>query len=476
MVICATSLENKGKKMDDLNLLFNIQLLNRWAISSSQVNTRIAKLKKLKLEILRRREDIKLAIYNDFKKPYAESELTEIHPVLDEINFAIKNLKKWMKPKRVSTPITLIGSRSFLTYEAKGVVLILAPWNYPFSLLLNPMVAAIASGNCIMARPSEKTPHTSLILKEIIDSQFHPNEVVVVLGEIEVAEKLLELPFDHIFFTGSTSVGKKVMAAAAKNLTSVTLELGGKSPVIIDHEVDLELTVSRIVWGKFINCGQTCVAPDYVYIPENLKSQFLSLLTKQIKKNYGETSLDRLKNTDFARIIDSGSFKRLNEMIKSENNIINDNSFADQNYLPPTIFEVTQDSPIMKEEIFGPILPVLTYQNIEEVLETIRNGPKPLALYIFSKRKSFIKNILAKTTSGGAVVNHVVLHLANPHLPFGGVGTSGLGSYHGHFGFKTFSHEKSLLIQGRWSLIGYYFPPYTSVLSKIAFRLLRFFE
>ncbi len=476
MVICATSLENRGKNMDDLNLLFNNQLLNRWTVSSSQVNIRIDKLKKLKSEILRRREEIKLAIFNDFKKPYAESELTEIHPVLDEINFAIKNLKKWMKPKRVSTPITLIGSRSLLTYEAKGVVLILAPWNYPFSLLMNPMIAAIASGNCVMARPSEKTPNTSLILKEIIDSQFHPNEVVVVLGEIEVAEKLLELPFDHIFFTGSTSIGKKVMAAAAKNLTSVTLELGGKSPVIIDHDVDLELTVSRLAWGKFINCGQTCVAPDYVYIPENLKTQFLSLLTKQIKKNYGETSLDRLKNTDFARIIDSGSFKRLNEMIKSENNLITDISFADQNYLPPTVFEATQDSPIMKEEIFGPILPVLTYQNINEVIETIRKGPKPLALYIFSKRKSFIKNILAKTTSGGAVVNHVVLHLANPNLPFGGVGTSGLGSYHGHFGFKTFSHEKSLLIQGRWSLIGYYFPPYTSVLSKIAFRLLRLFE
>jgi aldehyde dehydrogenase (NAD+) len=426
--------------------------------------------------LLNRREDILLALFNDFKKPYAESELTEIHPVLDEINFAIKHLKCWLKPKRVPTPIVLLGARSEIRYEARGVVLILSPWNYPFSLLLNPLVAAIAAGNCVIARPSEKTPHTGKILKEIIETIFKPDEIALVLGEVDVAEKLLELPFDHIFFTGSIAVGKKVMAAAAKNLSTVTLELGGKSPVIIDRVVDLELAVSRLAWGKFMNGGQTCVAPDYLFVPEELKAQFLKLFIKQIKKNYGETSNERLTNPDLARLIDQGSFKRLISKIQSEKNCLNDEAFADQNYLPPTLIETTVSSPIMEDEIFGPILPVLTYKNIDEVIGHIRSGSKPLALYIFSKQKKFIEQILRSTSSGGAVVNHVVLHLGNPHLPFGGVGHSGQGSYHGHFGFKSFSHERAILRQSKFSLTKFYFPPYSTMISRFSYKLLRLFE
>ncbi|MGZ3789371.1 MAG: aldehyde dehydrogenase family protein [Bacteriovorax sp.] len=462
--------------MEDLNEIFSLQSKNRWAISKSTAEERRDKLKRLKNEILKRREDIKLALYNDFKKPYAESELTEIHTVLDEINFAIKHLKCWMKPKRVRTPLTLLGGTSQIHYEARGVVLILSPWNYPFALLMNPLVAAIAAGNCIMARPSEKTPHTGMILKEIIEAVFRPSEIALVLGEVDVAEKLLLLPFDHIFFTGSTNVGKKVMMAAAKNLTTVTLELGGKSPVIIDRDVDLESAVSRIAWGKFMNGGQTCVAPDYLFVPDDLKSKFFDLMKKQILKNYGETSIERISSPDFARLIDSGSFKRLSEKIAHEKNVLDDEHFSDQNYLPPTVFESTLKSPIMEDEIFGPILPVIPYRNIDEVLAHIQSNPKPLALYIFSKQKKFIRNVLRSTTSGGAVVNHVVLHLANPRLPFGGVGHSGQGSYHGHFGFKAFSHERSVLRQGKFSLISLYFPPYSGALSKLAFKILRLFE
>lgn len=459
-----------------MNDLFSLQLKNRWTIAETSAATRIEKLKLLKSEVLRRREDIKLALYKDFKKPFAESELTEIHPVLDELNFAIKHLKSWMKKKRVSTPLPLFGSRSELRYEPRGVVLILSPWNYPFSLLINPLVAAVAAGNCVIARPSEKTPHTGILLKEIIEAVFKSDEVAVVLGEVDVAESLLELPFDHIFFTGSTAIGKKVMLAAAKNLATVTLELGGKSPVIIDREVDLEKAVSVIAWGKYINGGQTCVAPDYLFIPEELKDKFLDLFTKQIKTNYGETSTDRLNNPDFARLIDGGSFKRLENLIQNEKIIISDSPKISENYLSPTLLLTSTTHPIMKEEIFGPILPVITYQKIEEVLSFIQSNPKPLALYIFSKKKEFIEYILKKTTSGGVAINQVVLHLANPHLPFGGIGHSGQGSYHGHFGFKAFSHERSVLVQGPFTLTGLYFPPYSTAFSKLAFRLLRLFE
>ncbi len=462
--------------MIDLHSLFLAQKENRWVVAKSNVHQRKAKLIRLKEEILTRREDIKLALHKDFKKPYPESELTEIHTIMDEINFSLKHLKSWMRAKRVSTPITLFGARSEIHYEARGVVLVLSPWNYPFSLMINPIVAAIGAGNCIIGRPSEKTPYTGLILKEIIESIFNSNEVAIVLGEVDVAEKLLELPFDHIFFTGSTAVGRKVMMAAAKNLATVTLELGGKSPVIIDREVDLIDAVSKIVWGKYINGGQTCVAPDYLLIPDEQKDQILKLFKEQISNNYGETSDARFKNPDFARLIDAGSFKRLSAKIENENRLLGDSSFADDNYLPPILFETTFGSPIMEDEIFGPILPVITYKKIDDVIKFIQEGPKPLALYVFSKNKKFINTVLNSTTSGGAVVNHVVLHLANPCLPFGGVGDSGQGSYHGEFGFRAFSHEKSVLRQSPLTLTKLYFPPYSSSLSKMAFKLLRLFE
>ena len=396
--------------------------------------------------------------------------------VLDEINIAIKNLKKWMKPKKVSTPIVLFGAHSKIIYEARGLVLILSPWNYPFNLLFSPLVAAVAAGNCVIARPSEKTPHIGLVIQEIVQAVFKIDEVALVLGDVDVAEKILTLHFDHIFFTGSTNVGKKVMEAASHHLSTVTLELGGKSPVVLDRDVDLEDAVAKIAWGKYLNGGQTCVAPDYVFVPAENKEQFIKLFKKQIIKFYGETINDRKNSSDFARLVDSKSFQRLISKLTNEKNLLPDQGFSDQNYLPPTLIESSLTSPIMEDEIFGPILPILTYQTINEVFDYVQSNGKPLALYIFSKDRKFIQSILQNTSSGGVVVNHVVLHLANSKLPFGGVGSSGHGSYHGFFGFKTFSHERAVLVQGRFTLTKLYFPPYTTWLSKFAFKLLHFFE
>ncbi len=463
--------------MDDLQALFNSQVQNRWTMSQTTAKERKAYLLKLKSAIQTHREEIAAAMYEDFKKPFQESELTEIHTAIDEINFAVKRLKKWMKPKKVKTPLVLLGSCSRIQYEARGVILILAPWNYPFSLLINPLVAAIAAGNCVIARPSEKTPATAKITKKILDEVFPSNVVKVVIGEIDLAEKLLQLPFDHIFFTGSTQVGKIVMSAAAKNLTTVTLELGGKSPVIVDRDVNLSDCAEKIFWGKFMNGGQTCVAPDYIFIPEELKDEFIKLFKAQIEKRFGETSLERLTTSDFARMIDVKAYERLANKIKDEKKLLSDEVQRDQRFIPPTLLtDVKLESPIMEDEIFGPILPLLTYKELDTVIDHIRSNPKPLALYIFSKSRKMIRKVLSTTTSGGAAINHVVLHLANPHLPFGGVGHSGMGSYHGEFGFKTFSHERAVLHQGKFTLSNLYFPPYGTALSKLAFKILRWLE
>ena len=461
----------------ELQVAFDTLSKNRWHISQTSYRERKNKLLKLKDVILKKRSDIAEALYLDFNKPRAEGELTEIHTCIDEINFAIAHLKKWMKPHRVKTPLVLFGTSSQIRYEAKGVVLILSPWNYPFSLMINPLVAAVAAGNCVMARPSEKTTHTGRILKEVIEEIFPHNEVFVSLGDIPVAQQMIKLPFDHIFFTGSISVGRAVMMEAAKNLTSVTLELGGKSPAIVDKDVDLEDTVKKLVWGKFVNGGQTCVAPDYVYVPTELKKSFIDCFEKEIGYRYGETSLERVKNPDFARIIDLAAFDRLNKKIANETQLFHDQPLRDERYIPPTLLtDVKASSPIMEDEIFGPILPLLTYDHIDEVISYVRKNSKPLALYIFSKRNNFIENVLRQTTSGGVTINNVLLHLANPHLPFGGVGFSGMGSYHGFFGFKTFSHERAILKQSRLNIVEFFFPPYQTWFKRAALKLLRFLE
>lgn len=463
--------------METLTENFELLKNNRWAMSMTDAARRKDYLLRLKKEILHRREDIKAALYADFKKPYPESELTEIHTALDEINFAVKNLKNWMKKRKVPTPVVLFGSRSYIQYEAKGVVLVLAPWNYPFSLLINPLIAAIAAGNVVMAKPSEKTPATGKILQEICSAVFSASEVKVVTGDVRVAEALLKLPFDHIFFTGSPQVGKIVMEAASKNLTSVTLELGGKSPVVIGPDADLKSAASRITWGKFINGGQTCVAPDYVFVPEEKKEEFIDLVKKNIEESYGRDPEARKNSVDLARIIDQKALLRLKTLLDENKSVFPDQPDEVENYFPPTILkEIHPADPVMQEEIFGPVLPVLTYTSLEDVINLIREKTKPLALYVFARDKNFIRRLERETTSGGLAINQVILHLANPHLPFGGVGSSGMGSYHGFHGFKCMSHERSILVQSGLNLTSLYFPPYSNILKRFSFRMLKWFE
>ncbi len=454
----------------------------RWQIAKTDADERILKLKKLKKVIEDRRVEIAKALYMDFRKPESETELTEIHSVLDEINHTVKKLAKWMQRKRVGTPITLIGARSYIQYEARGICLIIAPWNYPFQLALNPLVAAIAAGNVCVLKPSEKTPNTSLIIEKIIKECFAPDEVLTVLGGVEVSKMLLDMPFDHIFFTGSTAVGKIVMEKAAKHLTSVTLELGGKSPVIVDESADLDMAADRIMWGKFVNAGQTCVAPDYVFVHEKVKTAFLEKCKIAISRAYGETDDQRERSDSFARLVDDGAFKRLRGHLDDCQNqggtflIGGVHSEADR-YLAPTILsDINDQMTIMNEEVFGPLLPVKTYTNLDYVINYIQTHDKPLALYLFTNNSEIEKRILSETTSGGIVINQVLIHFANANLPFGGVGSSGMGNYHGEFGFRAFSHARAVLKQGKFALIGLYFPPYGTMLSKIAFRLLRLFQ
>lgn len=473
-----------SQKFDQKFIEVSFQKLrhNRWTFSRSSANERLVYLKKLKEVVHSRREEIAEAIFKDFKKPKVETELTEIHPVFDEINFALKNLNKWMRPKKVKTPLTLLGTNSYIKSEARGVVLIIAPWNYPFQLALNPLVAAIAAGNVAIVRPSEKTPHTGLVIERIINEVFDSNIVSVVRGEIEASKILLELPFDHIFFTGSTQVGKIVAEKAAKHLASVTLELGGKSPVIIDEDCDLSSAVEKIVWGKHLNAGQTCVAPDYLFVHKKIYQQFIELYKITVSEFFGETEKQRQDSLSFARIVDSRGTERLghlvDESIKGGAEVIVGGGYDVKNcYMAPTLMTNVHTSlPIMQEELFGPILPVLTFENVNDVIQYIQAHDKPLALYCFSSNKSFQDKVLAETTSGGIVFNQVLAHLANHHLPFGGVGGSGQGNYHGYFGFRAFSHERAVMMQGRLGLLSLYFPPYGTWLSDIAFKLLRLFQ
>jgi aldehyde dehydrogenase (NAD+) len=462
-----------------MELIKNIDKLrsNRWSFSKSTVKERQALLLKLKDKIVERRLDIAKALDQDFRKPAKEAELTEIHVVIDEINYVLKNLAKWMRPTSVKTPIALLGSRSKIHYEARGLSLIMSPWNYPFYLVLSPLVSAISAGCVCVLRPSEKAPATSLIIKEIVNDVFSENIVYVALGGVDVSKELLEISFDHIFFTGSTRIGKIVMEKASKYLSSVTLELGGKSPVIIDEGYDLLDAVKKIVWGKYLNAGQTCVAPDYLFVPENKKNEICSLIKKQIEANFGVSESSRFQSLDFARLIDQVSYDRLIPLMNNEKKLISGECIREERFISPTVlFDITKDSPIMSEEIFGPILPIMTYKNLDEVTNFIKETGKPLALYLFSNNEKNINKILQETSSGGVLINHVLLHLANSGLPFGGVGASGMGGSHGHFGFLEFTHKRSVMTQGKWTLTHLYFPPYGRKISDIAFKFLKFLE
>lgn len=460
---------------DDLDTFYRRLRENRWRIAKTGAAERIAKLKKLRDAIYARQEELHKAIHDDFRKNSAETDLTETHLVISEINDAIKHLKGWMRPHKVSTPLVLFGTSSEIRYEPKGVVLILSPWNYPFQLAVSPVVAAIAAGNCVVLKPSNKTPNTARFLKKLFADVFADDEVAVIEGDHTVADALLEYAFDHIFFTGSPNVGKKIMMAAAKHLTPVTLELGGKSPVIIDETADVKKAASRILWGKFINAGQTCVAPDYLLIHESKAKAFVEEAKKVVASRYGADAAAQSKSSDYCRLVSEqhrqGLQRVLEESVQQGAKIEFGGAQSvngDPRFFSPTLLtNVTPETAIMREEIFGPILPVLTYRSLDEALGLVQSKDKPLALYVFSNERGRVEEVLKNTTAGGSCVNNLAVHLANPNLPFGGVGTSGMGNYHGFFGFKTFSHERAVLHQGPIDVLRFFYPPYTPRLKKM---------
>ncbi|MFB2891515.1 aldehyde dehydrogenase [Aerosakkonemataceae cyanobacterium BLCC-F50] len=403
---------------------------------------RLTQLKNLKQAILDNKDEIISALKADLKKPTFEAYVLEIG-VLKEIDYAIKNLKNWTKPKKVATPLEQLPGSAFIYPEPLGVVLIIAPWNYPFQLTISPLVGAIAAGNCAIVKPSEISPNTSSIIAKIFQKTFAPAYIAVVEGGVETSKELLQQKFDHIFFTGGTAIGKIVMEAAAKNLTPVTLELGGKSPCIIDSDINIEYTARRISWGKFINAGQTCIAPDYLLVNQTIKKPLVESIKNCLQEFYGD---DPEKSPDFGRIINQKQFNRLVELLKSGEIIIGGKTNPETCYIAPTLIDkVSLDAPIMQEEIFGPILPILEYNNLEEAISIVNNQPKPLALYFFSKNQEYQQQILEKTSSGGVCINDTIMHIGVSELPFGGVGNSGIGSYHGKASFDTFSHQKSVL-------------------------------
>lgn len=423
---------------------------------------RLAQLTRLKQAIIERQADIVMAAKADLGRPEFEAYF-EI-ATLSEINLTLKKLKTWMKPKRVKSTLENFPSSAWIQPDPLGAVLIIGPWNYPFQLMVSPLVGAIAAGNCAILKPSEHAPHTAKVVSDLIADTFDPSYITVFEGDASVSQQLLAEKFDHIFFTGGTAIGRIVMEAAAKHLTPVTLELGGKSPCIVDADINLDHAAKRIAWGKFINAGQTCIAPDYLLIDRTVKAAFLDKLTAAIREFFGD---DPSQSPDLSRIINQRQFDRLIGLLNSGKTLIGGATDASTRYIAPTVLDnITWDSPVMQDEIFGPILPVLTYDQFDQALAQINARPKPLALYLFSRDQAKQQRVLSDTSSGGVCLNDTVLHIGVPDLPFGGVGQSGMGSYHGKASFDTFSHYKSVLKKTFWFDLDWRYAPYKS--SKLA--------
>ena len=410
---------------------------------TKDINFRIEALKKLKHNIKMNEKNIFKALKIDLNKSEFETFITEIGIVYDEINGAIKNIKKWSKPKKVKTPITNFLASSYIYNEPYGVALIMAPWNYPFQLIMAPLVGAISAGNCVLLKPSELAVETEQIIVKIIKETFSDEYIGVVTGGVKESEALLKEKLDYIFYTGGINVGKIVMRAAAEHLTPITLELGGKSPCIVDKDANIDLAARRIAWGKFLNAGQTCVAPDYLVVHRNIKEKLISSIENYIIEFFGENAFE---SEEYPRIINERHFKRLEEYLKEGKIVSGGKTDISNLYMEPTIIEgINLKNRIMEEEIFGPILPVVKFEGIDEVIDIVKNNPKPLALYYFSEDKEKQEFIIKNISFGGGCINDTIMHLSTSTLPFGGVGSSGMGSYHGRASFQTFSHKKSIL-------------------------------
>ena len=435
--------------------------------TTKELSFRVEMLERLKNAIKEKENEIHEALLKDLGKSAFESYVTEVGFVQSSISYMIKNLESWMEPEEAKTPLHLQPAKSFIVSEPYGSVLIIGPFNYPFQLVMDPLVGAISAGNCAIVKPSEAATHTASVIKNMLTEIYPPDYVRVVEGGIEETSALIHAPFDYIFFTGSAKVGKVVMKAASERLTPITLELGGKSPAIVDQTANLRIAAERIVWGKFVNNGQTCVAPDYVLVHEDVKKQFMKEMVSVIKEFYGE---DITKSPDYGRLIHDKHFDRLAKMLHMEKNHVYFGGEVNREdlYMSPTLLDgVSWNSPSMEEEIFGPILPVIGYQNLGEAIHQIRKLPKPLAAYLFTENDMAQRYFLENLSFGGGCINDTISHVANIHLPFGGVGNSGMNAYHGKASFDLFSHKKSVMKKNTKIPMRIVFPPYGNKLSLI---------
>ncbi len=436
---------------------------------TKSISFRLDQLRKLKNSIKEREEDLIKALYEDLGKPSFEAYATEIGYVLDSIRYMMKHLKSWAKVKKVKTPFIHFGAKSYIYSEPYGTVLIIGPFNYPFQLLIEPLIGAMASGNCMVLKPSENTPYTSNIIKNMIKEKFDEKYISVIEGGVGTTSSLIHAPFDYIFFTGSIKVGKIVMEAASKNLVPITLELGGKSPCIIEESANLDIAAQRVVWGKFLNVGQTCVAPDYLLVHKNVKKEVLKKIKQTIRTFYGENPS---VSKDYGKIVNEKAFNRLIHLIDKNKVVIGGEYNKEDLYIGPTIIdEVNWEDPIMEDEIFGPILPIIEYEDLNSIIQMINERPKPLALYLFTENKKIKEKVIRSISFGGGCINDTLSHVASPYIPFGGVGTCGIGSYHGKYSFDVFSHKKSVMKKTTKFNLKEMYPPYhdgkLNILKKI---------
>ena len=464
---------------ESFDALFARQQAAWWRVAATSAEQRKAKLRALLETLMAHRAEAQAALAADFRKSPEEVDLTEIYPVISEIKEALRHLPRWMEPRKVPTPMGLFGSTGTIRQEPRGVVLIISPWNYPIYLTLGPLVSAIAAGNCAILKPSEFTPHSTAFLSKLLAGLFPEEEVALVEGLADTAQALLALPFDHIFFTGSPAVGKVVMRAAAEQLSSVTLELGGKSPVLVDADANLQEAARKIAWGKCLNGGQTCVAPDFVLVHERVHDALVEELKKALIGFYGGDAEARKTSPDLARIINERHYLRLLRLLRESRGITVHGGEVDAatNYISPTLLtEVDPASPIMQEEIFGPLLPILKVKDMDAAVAFVNALPKPLALYVFSGNRRTAETLIARTTAGGSCINDTILHFAHTGLPTGGVNTSGFGKAHGVHGFEAFSNARGVLRQRtRWSAIQLMYPPYTGFVRRMINITLRWF-
>lgn len=464
--------------IDQTNRIFNQQMERSLEIGNRRLAARKADLRKFLKVVMAHRAEIADAVAKDLNKPGVESDLSELYPIKSDVKHALANLDAWAERKFMSTPLSLLGTRAWVKPEPKGVVLIISPWNFPFNLTFGPLVSALAAGNCVILKPSESTPNCAALMHKIISEAFEPDHVAVLQGGPEISSHLATLPFHHIFFTGGPEIGKKVMKAAAENLTPVTLELGGKSPAIVDATANLDDAVRRIIWSRFFNSGQVCISPDYALVEESIRDAFLEKVQAQIKAFYD----DPVKSKDLSSLVHEGHFGKISRMIddaldKGATLVTGNERIAERRFISPTVLtNVNTSMLVMQEEIFGPILPVMTWRTVDEALRLVHSMERPLAYYVFSKNRGNTRRFLDESRAGTTAINECFIQFVHPELPFGGVNFSGMGKAHGKYGFDVFSNERSYIKQVfRWNAPRFTHPPYNKFTRKVADLVVKYF-